>query len=420
MLQQKNFNSLIIYLVLLSSFWAWGQTAPSIGTGTSGDPYQIATVDNFKWIAQEVNNNRKRSSYFKQTAHLDFQGVDGLVPIGTNSYPFQGVYDGGFYTTSNLNMTETSSYPFFGIFGYVYGSGTIKNLKIKSAKIIDHVSGNNGGHYTGILVGKFYASVDDSNELFNIVIEDSEIESVAPNNGQRGYGGLIGEATNVNIAYCSIINLDILAKPFQPFPGGPIIADTGGLVGLFFGPGSIKHSYSTGNIFDDGDSVGGLIGTPAPGGSITIQESYSMVNITGRLNVGGLVGYFDTNGTIRDCYARGNVTATSYGNNGTFIGFNAHSASIQNVYSTGANANANSNIFSRQNLGASSNRFYDSNTSGSGSSASATGKTTAQMKQENTFISAGFDFDNIWAIDPSGSINDGYPYLRKTLDIFLS
>ena len=48
-----------------------------------------------------------------------------------------------------------------------------------------------------------------------------------------------------------------------------------------------------------------------------------------------------------------------------------------------------------------------------------TGKTTAQMKTKATFtdnsstdLNTSWDFNYIWNIDTSGTINGGYPYLR--------
>ncbi|HPA94130.1 MAG TPA: hypothetical protein PLI39_09465, partial [Petrotogaceae bacterium] len=60
------------------------------------------------------------------------------------------------------------------------------------------------------------------------------------------------------------------------------------------------------------------------------------------------------------------------------------------------------------------NSFWDTQTSGATSTASCngtalgTGKTTAEMKNQNTYT--GWDFTNIWAIDSSK--NNGYPYLK--------
>ena len=69
------------------------------------------------------------------------------------------------------------------------------------------------------------------------------------------------------------------------------------------------------------------------------------------------------------------------------------------------------------------NSFYDTTTSGKTDSGTqsnkGTGKTTAQMKTLATFtdtttsgLSTSWDFNNIWKIDTSGTVNGGYPYLR--------
>ena len=56
------------------------------------------------------------------------------------------------------------------------------------------------------------------------------------------------------------------------------------------------------------------------------------------------------------------------------------------------------------------NSFYDATTSGQSDTGKGIGKTTAEMKTEATFTN--WDFDTIWDIDTSGTINGGYPYLR--------
>ncbi|AZV57194.1 cell surface protein [Clostridium sp. AWRP] len=56
---------------------------------------------------------------------------------------------------------------------------------------------------------------------------------------------------------------------------------------------------------------------------------------------------------------------------------------------------------------------YDSDVLGFSSPSfmgSPVGYTTAQMKDKDSYIKLGFDFDKIWKIDPS--VNDGYPYLN--------
>ena len=63
--------------------------------------------------------------------------------------------------------------------------------------------------------------------------------------------------------------------------------------------------------------------------------------------------------------------------------------------------------------------FYDATTSGQSDTGKGTGKTTAQMKTLATFtdtattgLSTSWDFDTIWDIDNTSTINSGYPYLR--------
>ena len=63
--------------------------------------------------------------------------------------------------------------------------------------------------------------------------------------------------------------------------------------------------------------------------------------------------------------------------------------------------------------------FYDNAISGQSDTGKGTGKTTAEMKKLATFtdtattgLSTSWDFNSIWNIDTSGTINDGYPYLR--------
>ena len=63
--------------------------------------------------------------------------------------------------------------------------------------------------------------------------------------------------------------------------------------------------------------------------------------------------------------------------------------------------------------------FYNKETALQTDTGKGTGKTTAEMKTLATFtdtatagLSTSWDFDNIWVIDTSGTINGGYPFLK--------
>ncbi len=144
--------------------------------------------------------------------------------------------------------------------------------------------------------------------------------------------------------------------------------------------GTVSRCYSTGAIVGTSFAYsGGLIGSLASGGSVT--DSYSTASVTGGTDLGGFVGR--AWGYVARCYSTGNVGTGT--NRGGFAGYN---------YDTIANC------------------FWDTQTSGmmvgigGGTNVGATGKTTAEMKAQATFV--GWDFSNVWSIQEGVT----YPQLR--------
>jgi len=156
------------------------------------------------------------------------------------------------------------------------------------------------------------------------------------------------------------------------YPGGSNYI--GGLAGG--NVGTITNSYVTGSVSGD-LRIGGLVGE----NSGTITNSYTTASVTGVYHVGGLAG--SNYGAITNSYATGRVTA--YWLQGGLIGWN--------------------------NLGTITNSYWDIETSGQSTSDGGTGKTTAQMMQQGTFVD--WDFVNIWAIKEGVS----YPYLQWQAEV---
>ena len=184
------------------------------------------------------------------------------------------------------------------------------------------------------------------------------------------YCGLFGYTNGSNIIDLGVINVSISANNY-----------VGGLVGD--NNGTITNCYSTGSVNVTGDRVGGLIGDNNGG---TVSNCYSTCSVNGNSRVGGLVAYNYT-GTVSNCYSTGSVTGT--GDVGGLVGFN--------------------------NGGTVSNSFWDTETSGqTGAGGGGEGKTTAQMKTQFTFTSAGWDFDvdGISAGHNGVWIMAGYPHLQ--------
>ena len=135
------------------------------------------------------------------------------------------------------------------------------------------------------------------------------------------------------------------------------------------------------NVNGTGDYVGGLVGENE--GNIT--SSYSTGTVSGNMRVGGLVGH-NSEGSITSSYSTGSVSGDDHV--GGLVGYN------------------NGSITSS---------LWDIQTSDQVTSDGGTGKTTAEIQDINTYLSAGWDFaDEIlngtcdyWLISPGA-----YPRLR--------
>lgn len=103
------------------------------GSGTSADPYQIASSYDLQILSElvadsdEATAKKYSQAYYEQTKDIELKNVS-FVPIGTHpGIGFSGSYDGNYYTISNLDIETTGSY--IGLFGWVNG-GSIENLSV--------------------------------------------------------------------------------------------------------------------------------------------------------------------------------------------------------------------------------------------------------------------------------------------------
>ena len=89
------------------------------GSGSSGDPYLIASTADWNTLASNVaNGNTYSNTYFKLTADIT---VTTMVTA-----TFSGTFDGGGHTlTFNYTATGNNAAPF----AYITGA-TIKNLRV--------------------------------------------------------------------------------------------------------------------------------------------------------------------------------------------------------------------------------------------------------------------------------------------------
>ena len=319
------------------------------GNGTAEDPYQIAD-----WYRLDDVRNYL-SSHFIVINDLDSNSIGYTELASATAHEGKGWEPIGVDNSTFVGSFSGQGYDIcdllinrpdessVGLFGAVGQAGIIGGVG---------VTGNVTGYdNAGGLVGRNEGTVSNSYSTCNVI-------------GNLNVGGLVGKSDNSE------------GTVTNSYATGNVTGDdnVGGLVG-WNREGSISSSYATGRVTGH-DNVGGLVGK----NSDTAGNSYAIGRVTGNDNVGGLVGRNDNKGSVSDSYSTGSVTGSSHV--GGLIGRNA---SIDPM----------------------TNSFWDTQTSGQGSSDGGTPKTTAQMKDFSTFDGAGW---HITIVADSNTRNTDYTW----------
>jgi len=206
--------------------------------------------------------------------------------------------------------------------------------------------------------------------------------------------GLFGFAQGGTIKNLGLVDVNIAGYAY-----------VGGLVGL--SAATIMNCYSTGTVTGTAAWDGGLVALD----NGTVTDCYSAAHVSGGVWVGGLVG--GTYQGIDNSYALGSVNGVGAGG---LVGKVLLTISITNCYSvavvTGGFDDGGLVGDTSGSGGVTvSNSFWNVQTSGQSVSAGGgTGDSTDAMKMQSTYTDAGWDFTNVWTIDPG--VNRGYPSLQ--------
>ncbi len=402
-MKKNTIFSFFLISIILSSSSIFAQTAtPPAGSGTSGDPYQITSLDNLYWMSQ--NTASSAGKYYTQINDIDasatsgwFSGA-GFVPIGTSSSNFNGYYDGQGYEISNLYINRVST-DNVGLFGYTNSSTYwLKNIKLTNADI----SGRNS--VGGIIGYDGYGLIDGCSVTGQII-------------GAVNYvGGIVGRSVSGSITN-SFSTATISGNDYVGGIAGSIYAAT-------TAPIIEKCYYAGTSIASTNEMAGGICG--ANSGGIVRQSFVASGTITSDHGyAGGLVGTNSGSASkIENCYSKANVVETSEStsptNYGAFVGYN-NSGRIEYCYSTGSvtfssSTTADAGFIGLDYTGTLTSNFWDNDVSNQSTAVGATSATTAEMKNSATFISAGWDFvtettngtNNYWDDDVTESVNGGY------------
>jgi len=222
--------------------------APWPGSGTEGNPYQIADADDLRALASDPNFY---VDSFIVTADIDLAGRDGMdfiIGKDTDSSNedfdgtfFTGSFDGNYHVIQNMTIdARGTDNDFLGLFGWIdtgfEENGKVSNLGIENSVIIVGDTDEDSSYYVGVLAGASSAPIE--NCYTTGTISDANSENL---------GGLLG-INSATIQNC-YSDVDIT--------GGVNSQTVGGFVG--FNYGAIINCYASGAVSGGGD-VGGFAG----------------------------------------------------------------------------------------------------------------------------------------------------------------
>jgi len=209
--------------------------------------------------------------------------------------------------------------------------------------------------------------------------------------------GLFSSLTMGKVKNVSIVNANIKGRDY--------VGSLAGLTGVEIIEGCSAVCNVTGDSY-----IGGLIGD-SNYGSIAYCYTIGSVIGSGEQYVGGLVGS-NFRQSIVSCYSSCAVNGNGHSTGG-LIGF-CFASTIECCYSIGhivGKLAPTGGMIGNRLSGEIVSSYWDVETSGQAVSAGGDGKTTAEMKKRETFVGAGWDFNNVWIIKEN--INGGYPQLRR-------
>ena len=286
------------------------------GSGTEQDPCRIGSEEELALFRVQVNRFGRTdlcavltSDIVINSGTFDADGrytpaagetVSRMNPIGSETQPYTGTFDGGGYTIRGLCVSKRSYYNgesysesnHAGLFGKLSGA-TVKNLTV-----------------TGYVDGRFYVGgiagyADDTTKLLNcrneciVVSGQSTYPYVSdPESVIRYAGGIVGYNAGSVTACCN---------------AGTVtgIDSVGGITGG--GPGTVSDCYNVGTVTASGQNAGGIAGN---GG--TVSYSYNVGTVTGGAEIANNAAVNDccflgTQGRSAEAFADGTVLAALVG-----------------------------------------------------------------------------------------------------------
>jgi len=418
-----------ILLYLSTPIQAQTATQPN-GSGTSQDPYLIASLENLYWLS---TNPTQWDKSYEQTANIDasatsnwtvdlefstqggncfmggqYPAVSGNPVYGTTNFYVSISNIGSQYSSFTVDLASGGTVAFYAYYADTWGintGGTSETIACGSS--YSFATTSTGFMPIGNINTKFTGSYDGA----GYSITNLSISRDAPAFTAFDGTGLFGRTSGATIENIRVHATTVSGEDLVGVLAGDIENTT-------ISQATIEATTVSGNQY-----VGGLAG--AASGTLTLTESGSKVtNVNASFaHAGGLIGVVETANTlIENCYARADVSTNGAYSGGLFAQIETTGGTLEfrNCYAEG-DISVGTRTFAIDvahyvpTLSTSTtveNLLMDTTNDPVNSLENiSTGKTAAQMKTLSTYTDADWDFSTVWAMD--AAVNDGYPYLNN-------
>lgn len=285
--------------------------APSAGSGTKDDPYNLYTAADLLAMAEKLEEGKL--IYFRLQEDIDMTDVYWVPLNYASPYKMAIDFDGNNHVIDNFTCTFANYPSFFGVL-----NGNCHDVTFTNAVLESEVGGATG------VIASYCGTTNIPAEAHNVHVQ-GRVTSVGGN--KNGTGGLFGRICGATITACSA---DVEIESGEDYVGGIFGYDTG--------VSTVSDCWSTGSV-KAGSKVGGIGGGFIKAGS-AMYNCYSTMDVDGSFQVAGILGHANLdsksgNGTneannhVENCIAwNTSVAATAtdgaeHYSSGIIIGFTA-------------------------------------------------------------------------------------------------
>ncbi|MBO7650839.1 MAG: hypothetical protein J6S79_08860 [Lachnospiraceae bacterium] len=234
---------------------------------------EISNYDELKRFAAEVNGDGNNNPnpvlcgiLLNDISASASANGNPWTPIGTESQPYTGTFDGNGKKITELTIEDTSK-DYVGLFGYVGSGGTVQNVALEAGSI-------KGNDHVGGVAGWNSGKVSNCYNTGAVRSESGDF-----------VGGVVGR-NHGTVSNCYNTG-DVSGRYY-----------VGGVAGYNY-HGTVSNCYNTGAVrSESGDFVGGVAGFNYYG---TVSNCYNTGDVSGRYYVGGVAGN-NYSGTVSNCY----------------------------------------------------------------------------------------------------------------------